>query len=180
VTHSRGRVTHLATRFAGSLRPHPIPDDDLAWVCAVLTADELAVWEQLGPADRAESVAVGRRAARDLGVDDGPFVAAALLHDVGKTQARLGPVRRSFATVIGGVGRHDRVRGWATSAGGWRRRVGTYIAHDDLGAVVLLEVGARAEAVEWARLHHRRARWGEGAIPGEVCMVLARADGERT
>jgi hypothetical protein len=176
----RARVTHLATRFAGSLRPRPVSDADVAWVRGILTEAEADVWEEQGRADQAESLAVARRAQQALAVDDGPFLAAALLHDVGKTRSGLGPFARSLATVVGGLVGHRRARSWARTKRGWRRRIGLYIGHDEVGAGELRQAGARTEAVEWAEVHHRRERWSSGAIPPEVCKVLARADGERT
>jgi hypothetical protein len=168
------------TRFAESVRPRPISDADLAWVRSVLTDAEADVWEEQSRADRAESLAVARRTQQALGADDGPFVAAALLHDVGKTRADLGPFGRSVATVVAAVVGHRRARSWASQPRGWRRKVGQYIAHDDLGAAELRQAGARAEAIEWARVHHRRALWSGGAISPEVAIVLAEADGEAT
>jgi hypothetical protein len=43
---------------------------------------------------------------------------------------------------------------------------------------MLQEAGARAEAVEWAAVHHDPARWPVDRIPADVCAALARADGE--
>jgi putative nucleotidyltransferase with HDIG domain len=124
-------------------------------------------------ADHAESIAVARAAARDLGRDaDARWLAAALLHDVGKTDARLGPVRRAGATMIGGVVSHGRARRW-------QNRIGRYIDHDDRGAARLREAGARPEVVAWAAAHHRREMWLASGIPPEICEILAAADNER-
>jgi hypothetical protein len=177
---ARARVTHLATRFAGSLRPRPVSDADVAWVRGVLTEAEADVWEEQGRADQAESLAVARRAQEALAVDGGPFLAAALLHDVGKTRSGLGTFGRSLATLVGGVVGHRRARSWATTKRGWRRRFGLYIGHDEVGAGELRQAGARTEAVEWAAIHHRPEGWASGTIPPEVCTILAQADGERT
>jgi hypothetical protein len=176
---ARARATHLATRFAGSLRPRPVSDTDLAWVRGVLTEAEADVWEEQGRADQSESLAVARRAQQTLSSDDGPYIAAALLHDVGKTRARLGTIARALATVVAAVVGHPRARSWAYARRGWRRRVGIYIAHDDLGADELRQAGARVEAVEWAQVHHRRELWSGGTIPPEVALALAQADGEQ-
>jgi hypothetical protein len=172
------RLGHLTSRFFGSVRAKPVPPADVAWVRSVLTAEEFAMWERLGRADCAESVAVGRDVQRRIGAADGPWIAAALLHDVGKVEARLGSVRRSLATVVAGVVGHDRVRRWR-SRPGWRGRIGRYIAHDDLGAALLHSAGARPQAVYWAKVHHRPERWDGRTIPAETCRALARADGER-
>lgn len=173
----RTRVTHLVTRFTRSLVARPLDDADMEWVAQVLTPEERAVWSRLGRADRAESVDVARRAARELRTDSGPWIAAALLHDVGKQETRLGSVGRSLATVTAGVAGHRRARGW-TDRRGWRGGVGRYVSHDTRGAELLRAAGARPEAVEWAAVHHRRQAWQTGTIPADVCIVLAQADGE--
>ncbi len=114
-----------------------------------------------------------RRAA--LGPDADPrWIAAALLHDVGKTETRLGPFGRSAATVIAAVGGHRRVRRWSNP-------VGRYVDHDELGAQLLQAAGARPEAVIWARTHHRSDLWSTATVPLvplPVCKILALADGE--
>ena len=167
------RASHLAGRFFASLRPRAVHDADRAWVQLVLTPSELAVWETFARADRAESVEVARRAARALGPDVDPrWLAAALLHDVGKIDAGLGTVTRAGATVIAAVVSHGRARRWPNG-------IGRYIAHDDAGAVRLSAAGARPAVVAWARAHHRREQWPATGIPPEICEILATADGEQ-
>ena len=62
-----------------------------------------------GP-DRRHSVVVAWRVERSLGHEaSGPVVAAALLHDVGKTQSGLGTYGRVVADAVGvAVGRDPR------------------------------------------------------------------------
>jgi hypothetical protein len=166
----RGR--HLSGRFFGSLRPRRVDRADRAWVALLLTPEELGVWESLGPADRSESVAVARRAARALGPDVEPvWLAAALLHDAGKTEAGLGTVGRAGATVVAAIVSHGRARRFPN-------RIGRYVAHDDLGAARLAAAGARPETVAWAGAHHRPERWPANGLPPGVCQALAEADGE--
>ena len=57
-------------------------------------------------------------------------------------------------------------------------RMGQYVAHDDLGAELLRERGARPEVVAWAAAHHRPERWAATGLPLDVCRALAAADGE--
>ncbi len=166
------RASHLAGRFVTSLRPRAVDDADRVWVQLVLTPSELAVWETLGRADRAESVAVARRTAQALGPDaDHRWLAAALLHDVGKTDAGLGTVARAGATIVAGIVSHGRARRWPN-------RFGRYIAHDDVGAARLSAAGARPEAVAWAGAHHRSEQWPRTGIPADICEILATADGD--
>jgi len=166
------RATHLAQRFFGSVRAAPLDDAELALVRGFLRPAELECWERLGPADRNESVATARATLRALGSDtESRWVAAALLHDVGKAETDLGPVGRSGATVVAAMVGHRRARRW-------NGRIGRYLNHDELGAEYLRAAGARPEAASWAAAHHRRALWPATGIPAEICEILAAADGE--
>jgi putative nucleotidyltransferase with HDIG domain len=166
------RVGHLAQRFFGSVRVAPLDPAENELVHGFLNPGELSCWERLGPADRQESVATGRATLRALGTDtETKWVAAALVHDVGKAETNLGPVGRSVATVVAAIAGHRRVRAW-------NGRIGRYLNHDELGAQRLREAGARPEAAAWAGAHHRRALWPATGIPPEICEILAAADGE--
>jgi HD domain len=167
------RAAHLTARFFGSLGARGPDAGDVLWVRLVLTPEEFACWEELGRPDRVESIAVARRVARELGPDaDYRWLAAALLHDVGKIDAGLGTFRRAGATTVAAIVSHGRARHWPN-------RIGRYIAHDDLGAIRLEAAGARPEAIAWATAHHRPETWPPAGIPPEICEILATADGER-
>jgi putative nucleotidyltransferase with HDIG domain len=166
------RSAHLASRFFGSFRPGEPTAADVAWVEALCTPNELALWRAMPRADRRESIAVARRAEAALAStpyagDDG-YLVAALLHDVGKTPARLGTIGRVAATLAGELGGRERFRG----------RIGTYLRHADVGAAMLRDADARPAAVEWAASHHDRPIGQDGTIPREVARILGRADGE--
>jgi HD domain len=166
------RVRHLAQRFFGSVRAEPLDDVELELVRGYLGPDEFECWERLGPADRRESVETARATLRALGSEPEPdWVAAALLHDVGKVETDLGPVGRSVATVSATVVGRRRARSWTN-------RFGRYVNHDDLGALRLRVAGARPAAVSWAAAHHRPELWPTTGIPLRICRILATADGE--
>ena len=176
------RVTHLVSRFFGSLHPRALDPETRAWVQRTLEPGELRVWEGLGRADRAESVMVARRLDAALtgtaDAADSTWTAAALLHDVGKQGSAFGPIGRSIATVVIAVAGDETARGWAAGAGGVRGRMGRYAGHDEVGADLLSVAGARPTAAAWAGAHHRPDRWESTGIPLAVCRALARADGE--
>jgi hypothetical protein len=171
------RATHLVSRFFSSVVPIPLRPADIVWVASVLSTEELDLWARLSRADRRESIAVARRTEVALvGTDydaDPRWIAAALLHDVGKLDARFGPIRRSLATVITGVVGRQTVEGWVDKSG-FVRRCALYTFHDQLGGDRLRMAGGRSEAVLWAEAHHRPAIWDT------TVMALATADGERT
>ena len=87
----------------------------------------------------------GWRAARMV-ADQQPLrrdlVRAALLHDIGKRQAGLGPIGRSFASA------HTKFGG--RPKGKWL----SYMEHGPAGAVELDILGAEPVVVEFARHHH--------------------------
>jgi hypothetical protein len=136
----------------------------------------------MGRADRRESIAVARRAQRLLAgtehAGDSRYLAAALLHDVGKNDARLGPLRRAGATVAGALAGPGYAVAWSERRG-ITRRVGLYLRHAELGADRLRIAGARPEAVGWAAAHHDPAAGAATGLPAPVVAALARADGER-
>lgn len=176
-------VLHLAGRFARSLWPVPPSRSDVAWVGSVLTPVELRLWGSQQRADRRESIAVARRAQRALTgtTHDGESVwaAVALLHDVGKSDARLGTALRTLATLAGAIGGPGAARAWSQQSG-LRRRVGSYLLHPEIGAAVIRVSGGRAEAAAWAGAHHRPQDWGAlDGVPVDVALALGAADGER-
>ena len=176
------RSAHLVGRFFSSLLPIPVRASDREWVAAVLQPAELDLWSLLSLADRRESIAVARRTEAALaGTDhagDTRWLAAALLHDIGKLDARFGPVRRALATLAAGVLGPRRVESWVDRSG-FARRCALYMLHDQLGADRVKITGGRQEAAVWAGAHHRPGLWPETGIPTVVAVALAAADGER-
>lgn len=71
------------------------------------------------------------------------LVRAALLHDVAKQRARLGPIGRSVATIL----RYLGIRG--------SDRHDSYNRHADEGADLLAAAGAEAMVVTYTRHHHQ-------------------------
>lgn len=157
-------LAHLARRFAGSLRPGGPGPEDEAWVAGVLSEAELGLWRTMSGPDRRHAVAVARRVERWLGPEATPAVlAAALLHDVGKTASGLGTLGRVVATVAAGAGRAH-----LTPA------IDRYLCHSTLGADMLERAGSDPLTVAWAREHHLPPeRW---TVPPAVAGILEAAD----
>jgi hypothetical protein len=176
------RIGHLAARFAASIVPVPVRASDASWVEGILAAGELALWHQMSRPDRVEGVRVARRTANALGPGEpsdqhDDWLAAALLHDVGKLDARLGPYRRAVATIAGRAA-PGMTGAWRESTG-FTRRVGLYLDHAALGADRIRIAGGREVAARWAAAHHDPSRWAATGIPLAVCRALATADGEQ-
>ncbi len=166
-------ATHLATRFFRSLRPGRLSREDAAWVAGHLLPAEWELWSSMSDADQQHALGVARRVAATLGTQVGrPVLAAALLHDVGKTASGLGTVGRTVATLVGLV-RPSRVRAWRSSIG-IRQRIALYLCHPELGAGQLERVRSDPLTVAWAREHHLpRSAW---SLPWEVGNALRAAD----
>lgn len=141
---------------------------------------ELELWGRLACHDRRHAISVARRLERLLvgtsHAGDPRWLAAALLHDVGKLEARLGVLGRVAATlVIQGFGERE-VAGWRAGSG-WRRKASLYLAHGEIGAAMIRAAGGREEAARWAEAHHH-LEMVPTALPGEVTRALAASDPE--
>ena len=171
------RLAHLTRRFFGSLRPGGPSSVDQAWAEAQLLPGEQAIWCQLSGPDRRHSAAVAREVELRLGPSVArPVLAAALLHDCGKLQSGLRTPGRVVATILGAtvVRTPEEVSGWATSNSRFRRSIGQYRLHPEIGAEMLEAAGSDPLTVAWAREHHQpESSW---TIDRSIAGVLHSAD----
>ncbi len=167
-------LVHLSRRFFGSLRPGGPTGTDLEWVTSILSEPELDLWRGLSGPDRRHSAAVARRVERSLGHEASTEVlAAALLHDVGKSVAGLRTYGRVIATVSAAAAGRDMAHQWSRGRG-FVRRVGLYLRHDELGAELLDLAGSDPTVVAWAREHHLPPdQW---TVPRHLADVLKACD----
>jgi hypothetical protein len=158
-------LTHLVRRFVGSLWPAGPKPADAAWADERLLLGERELWRRMSRTDRRHAAGVARRVERSLGSGaTRPALAAALLHDVGKTVSGLGTWGRVVATLVGAARGRERPGG----------SIGDYLRHADLGAVLLTEAGSDPLTVAWAREHHLPPRaW---TIDTGVAQALKAAD----
>jgi hypothetical protein len=166
---------HLARRFVGSLWPLGPAAAGESWAQAHLLPGEVGLWGRMSNADRRHALGVAQRTQVELGeAATRPVLAAALLHDVGKIDAGLGPVRRALATVAGMVAGRDAVQAWTDRRRGVRRRFGRYLTHDVIGADLLTAAGSDPLTITWAREHHLSPeRW---TVPADIGAALKAAD----
>jgi len=176
---TRIRPLHLARSFARALWPGAPSAEDAAWVAGILEPDELELWRSLPSYEKRYTIRVARLVDEELAgtefAGDERWLAAALLHDVGKLDAGLAVVGRSVATVVGAVAGAARLDRWG-HASGFRRRVAWYLRHDDRGADRIRAAGGRDEAARWAWAHHHRDRWAASGVPIPVAEALEAAD----
>lgn len=132
------QLWHLITRFVGVLTRHPLGPRAQQAVTRILGEREAALFWQQQSIDQRHAYDVASRVADSVG-EDHPAVVAALLHDVGKRQSRLGAVERSLATVIS-LARLPMPRRWRA-----------YRDHGEIGARDLEAIAAHPLAVAFAR-----------------------------
>lgn len=168
------RLLHLVRRFFASLLPLGPKAANDAWARAHLTEPERELWSRMARVDRRHSARVARRVEADLGAAaTTPVLAAALLHDVGKTIPDLGTFGRVVATLSEMVAGEDTAHQWVATRG-FTRRVGQYVLYPELGVDLLKLADSDELVVAWSREHHRpEAEW---TVPVELGRVLQAAD----
>lgn len=169
-----GEAGHLTKRFFGSLVPAGPRSGDASWAEDQLLAGEADLWRRMSRSDRRHAVGVARRVERALGAEATRSVlAAALLHDVGKTVSGLGTYGRVIATLSVKVAGTSHASAWSETRG-FTRRVGLYAEHPRLGADLLELAGSDPLTVAWTREHH--AAPDTWTIPRPVAEALKTAD----
>lgn len=127
------RIGHLARRWRTSLDRSPITEVDHDFVRRVLTDGEFALWTTMVLADRRHSIVVARRFVDLVPSADDAEIAAALLHDVGKSMAPLGTTERIIATLLEPI---VRLRRWDA-----------YYRHEEIGLDLCRRVPSRDRTV---------------------------------
>jgi len=165
---------HLVKRFFGSLYPGGPSKRKEEWARSQLLPEEVELWRRMRGADRRHAIGVAHEVERSLGHEaTRPVLAAALLHDVGKTDSGLGVYGRVIATLCGQIAGRETAKEWTKSTG-FTRRVGLYLLHPDLGGDQLALAGSDPLTVAWAREHHRpRDQW---TIDPHTAEALKAAD----
>lgn len=147
-------AVHLAKRFAVSLWPFGPGRGGDEWATGHLLEGEVALWRRMSPQDRRHSIGVARRVETSLGdAATRPVLAAALLHDVGKIDSRLGTFLRVVATLSAKVAGRETAELWVKRSG-VTRRIGLYLLHPRIGGDLLAMAGSDPFTETWAREHH--------------------------
>lgn len=173
------RPVHRVRRFFTSLVPGRPSGQDLAWAGTFLTDDECRLFAKMAATDQRHLLGVAKAVERH-GVDGQPperwVMAAALLHDIGKTVAGLGTYGRVVATLSEAVGGASMATAW-TESSGFTRKVGLYLQYPALGADLLRLAGSDERVVAWAAEHHLPEE--DWTVPLPEGRLLAQADDGR-
>ena len=155
-----GGLRHLSSRFFQVLRAKALSPREQTEVEALLQPSERNLFWGQQPTDQrhglkaAKGVLVAAPGRRDL-------ARACLLHDVGKSHARLGVVGRTLATI-------SALLHLPSTA-----RMRAYLDHGVVGAEALSKAGAEELVVAFARFHHGSAPDG---ADGDDWALMAGAD----
>jgi len=175
------KLAHLSGRFARALWPGAPRPDDVAWAETVLTPEGFVQFRRQPNHDQRHAIGVARdvqaRLAATPYADDPRWLSAALLHDIGKLDSRLGVYGRVVATASGAAAGRQHADAWSDSRG-FTRRVGLYLRHAELGADRIRLAGEPEEAARWAAAHHDPATWEALDIPAPVITALDQADND--
>jgi len=168
------RTGYRASQFVQALFAQPAADD------ARLAAEHLPLalqplFHTLSQAEQSHSVAV-LRSLLQQGQRDPDLLAAALLHDVGKTRAPLRLFDRvlvvlvqRFAPAVADV--------WSEGAPhGWSRPFVVAAKHADWGGNILEQAGASPHLVAMVRRHHA-PQPTRGTEADRLLAALQAADG---
>lgn len=92
---------HLARRLSESIIVRELSEAEMTWTRTQLHESEFSLWSSMSLADRVHSHGVARRLTAKHPEVERHEIAAAFLHDVGKTQSSLNLGERVLATIIG-------------------------------------------------------------------------------
>ncbi len=152
------RVSHLVKRFWWAVSAKPVTPEDRMWVESNLRPGELALFDRMSRADQEHHLRVARRFVagfESAAAPDRAWVAAALMHDVGKLVCGLGTCGRVFATL------------WPCGRRG-DGRIGRYYRHVAIGAALAREAGSDPVTVSLV------GEWPDA--PAAAAVALHRAD----
>ena len=168
------RLAHLSKRFLISLSPVAPSKSDTRWAEAYLWAGERTLFAALPNHDRRHLIGVARRVDSSLGeLSEERWIAAALLHDVGKSNVHMNPIGRAMATIWIEIKGLDAL---SRSEGRWSKRVYLYSQHPSLGCDDIRRWGGHEEAAIWAGAHQDRSLWPATGFAAFVIEALTEAD----
>lgn len=164
------RIRQFAAAVCAELRGWRPPD-----LSAYLDAPQQALFARMTRADQRHSVAVLHALLTEQRGDAVDWQAA-LLHDVGKAEARLKLWQRALWVVLRAVSPHLLERLAADRPGSWRYPLYLYRVHAARGAELVRAAGGSPLLVELIRLHDAPPAEISEASLSRRLEILRRAD----
>ncbi|HJW91299.1 MAG TPA: HD domain-containing protein [Anaerolineales bacterium] len=146
--------------------------EDLKQLRSTLPPEMMALFHQLQPGEQAHSLLVWRRLV-DQDEHNPDLLAAALLHDVGKSRFPLRLWERVLIVSLKAFFPDWATRWGVGAAKGWRRALVVAAQHPTWGAEMARQAGASARTQELIRRHQEKLPC-EGTQPGSLEERLLR------
>ncbi len=145
-------IAYRFQQFRHNVAAPPLTEAVYAAVAARLNPAELALFRRFGRSDSWHSYRV-MGTLQDAGHNQPDLLAAALLHDVGKTLAPLSVWERSLIVVAQWLW-PDKTAVWGQGApSGWKRPFVVKAQHPEWGAQMAAAAGSTPLTVELIRRH---------------------------
>jgi hypothetical protein len=145
-------LSYRLRQLRDNLTAEPLPADARAEIATVLSPSEQALFGRFTYADQWHSYRV-LRMLREAGYNHPDLLAAALLHDIGKTRCPLSAWDRTVI-VVGEALFPGRAERWGHgSLDSWRRPFVARACHPAWGAEMAAEAGSRPGVVDLIRRH---------------------------
>ena len=178
------RPVHRVERFLKSVFSVAPSSEQIQWATQFLTPAEQKLFLRMPSVDQSHCIGVARAVAAHLDqvglTEFDPeavwVIAAALLHDVGKSVSGLGTYGRVVATISEALGGSEMGVHWAERTG-MTRKVGLYLQYPQLGADLLSLAESDDRVVAWAAEHHLpQEQW---SLPLDCALLLQKGDDGR-
>jgi len=168
-------ATYRVRQFASALLARVSPDD-LREADEVLPSDAQKLFRRMSVSDQRHSLNV-MRTLRRQGHTEPDALAAALLHDAGKSATRLYPWHR--AIIVLSTRFAPSVLAWLTRGEprGWRRPFVIHRQHTEIGAEWAAQAGCSPLTVSLIRRHQEPLRRAPQDEEERLLVALQRADG---
>jgi hypothetical protein len=148
------RLRYRVIQFLRALQDRPSASE-LAFVRAHLPSELLSLFERMSPSDQAHSIRVCQSLLEN-GHSDAELLAAALLHDVGKSLVRPNILERVLVVLANRIAPKQVLKWSEGQAIGWRRAFVIAHKHPQWGADLVAERGGPEVTVYLIR-HHQRS-----------------------
>jgi hypothetical protein len=150
---------------------------DLDRVRETLSPALMDLFLEMQPSEQAHSLRVFTE-MREMGEKSPHLLAAALLHDVGKSSFQLSPWERALIVLFCKMAPH-LVEQWGHAEPiGWKKPFVVYTCHPDWGARMVNEAGGDPLTVSLIRRHQDPIRESQQTIEAEYLRRLQRFDDE--
>ena len=180
--HKTSKVTPIAVsaayrvhQFASAMLPRVSPDD-LREADALLPPGAHPLFRQMSFSDQYHSLKVMRTLHRQ-GHTETDLLAAALLHDVGKSAAPITPLHRTLIVLSRRFA--PGLLAWLTRGDprGWRKPFVIHRRHSEIGALWAAQAGCSVLTVSLIRRHQEPLCREPENEEERLLVALERADG---